>query len=388
MKQLRVLHLGKYYPPVKGGIETVVETLCEGEAAWGACSSALVLNTAFSTTLERRNGVEVRRVASVAKIGAVSLAPALPRWLARAKADVLVLHEPNPLALLAYYVARPRIPLVVWYHSEVIRPQWQYRLAYEPLFEFALRRAARIVVASPAMKDVPALTRYRDKCRVVPYGLPCERYGSARGTTTKVDSGSKTAAKPTILFVGRLVGYKGVDVLLRALPGLDAETVVVGDGPLRTSLESLARDLGVAERVRFLGEVNSDELLARYRACDIFVLPSVTRQETFGMVQLEAMLFGRPVVSTALGTGVSWVNQHERTGLVVKPGDVGELRQALTRLLGDPDLRQRLGAAAQARVSSDFTAEKMCRATCSLYQEIRDTGSLAPTAVERAALVS
>ena len=114
MKRLRVLHLGKYYPPVKGGIETVVETLCEGEAAWGARSSALVLNTDCSTTFERHNGVEVRRVASVAKFGAVSLAPALPLWLARAEADVLVLHEPNPMALLAYYVARPRIPLVVW----------------------------------------------------------------------------------------------------------------------------------------------------------------------------------------------------------------------------------------------------------------------------------
>jgi rhamnosyl/mannosyltransferase len=386
MNQLRVLHLGKYYPPVKGGIETVVETLCESEAAW-AHSSALVLNTAFSTTIERHNGVEVRRVASVVRVGAVSLAPALPLWLARARADVLVLHEPNPMALLAYYVARPRIPLVVWYHSEVIRPQWQYRLAYEPLFEFALRRASRIVVASPAMQEVPALSRHRDKCRVIPYGLRVERYSASDGAATKVDARGKATAKPTILFVGRLVGYKGVDVLLRALPGLDADTVIVGDGPLRASLESMARELGVAGRVRFLGEVDNGELLARYRACDIFVLPSVTRQETFGMVQLEAMLFGRPVVSTDLGTGVPWVNQHERTGLVVKPGDVSELRQALTRLIGDVDLRQRLGAAAQARVSSDFTAERMCRATHTLYQEICNTGSLATTEVERAAAV-
>jgi glycosyltransferase involved in cell wall biosynthesis len=385
MKRLRILHLGKYYPPVRGGIETVVETLCRGEAAWSD-SSAMVLNKRLLTTVEHRDGVAVRRIGSVASLGAVSVAPTLPLWLARAEADVLVLHEPNPMALVAYFIARPRIPLVVWYHSEVIRPQWKYQLLYEPFLEFALQRAARIVVASPPMREVPALVRYRGKCAVVPFGLRLERYGMVSGTAPRVEMIKRSATKATFLFVGRLVGYKGVDVLLRALPGLDAETVIVGDGPLRGSLESLARDLGLADRVQFRGEVASDELLALYHACDACVLPSVTRQEAFGMVQLEAMLCGRPVVSTELGTGVSWVNQHERTGLIVKPGDVDDLRRAIVRLLGDPILRQRLGAAAQARVLSHFTAEGMCSATHTLYQEIVSQDSLA-THVEPAAVV-
>ncbi len=176
MSRLRILHLGKYYPPVKGGIETVVETLCRGEATW-VDSSALVLNETRATTFEHRDGVAVRRVGSLARVGAVSLAPTLPMWLARSQADVLVLHEPNPMALVAYFLARPQIPLVVWYHSEVIRSQWKYQLFYEPFLEFALRRASRIVVASPPMRDVPALARYRDKCVVVPFGLRVERYG-------------------------------------------------------------------------------------------------------------------------------------------------------------------------------------------------------------------
>ena len=379
MSRLRILHVGKYYTPVKGGIETVVETLCRGDATW-ADSSALVLNKHLATTFEHRDGIAVRRVGSVATIGAVSLAPTLPLWLARAKADVLVLHEPNPMALVAYFMARPRIPLVVWYHSEVIRSPWKYQLLYEPFLEFALQRAERIVVASPPMGEVPALARYRDKCAVVPFGLRVERYGIVPGTATRVELVRRGANRPAFLFVGRLVGYKGVDVLLKALPGLDAETVIIGDGPLRGSLEALARDLGVADRVRFLGEVASDELLAWYHACAAFVLPSVTRQEAFGMVQLEAMLCGRPVVSTELGTGVSWVNQHEGTGLVVRPGDVGELRRALERLVADPSLRQRLGAAAQARVLSHFTAERMCSATRTLYQEISSPDSLATRA--------
>ena len=377
MSPLRILHVGKYYAPVKGGIESVVETLCRGEATW-ANSSALVLNERLVTSVEDRDGVTVRRVGSVVKVGSVSVAPTLPLWLARAQADILVLHEPNPIALVAYFLARPRMPLVVWYHSEVVRPAWKYQLLYEPFLEFALDRAARIIVASPSMREVPALIRHGDKCRVIPYGIRAECYGLVAGGFARVESDRRPNAKPTLLFVGRLVPYKGLDVLLKALPGLDAEAVIIGDGPLRNSLEALARDLGVADRTRFLGEVATDELLARYQACDVFVLPSVTRQETFGMVQLEAMVCARPVVSTSLGTGVSWVNQHEYTGLVVKPGDVDDLHQALARLLGDPQLRQRLGAGARARVLSQFTAERMCDTTRSLYQEIVPPQALAP----------
>ena len=367
MKRLRIMHLGKYYPPVRGGIETVVETLGRGEAEW-AESSALVLNERCATTFEHRGGVAVRRVRTIARAGSVGLAPTLPFWLARAEADILVLHEPNPMALVAYFLARPRIPLVVWYHSEVVRSKWKYQLLYEPFLEFALRRATRIVVASPPLREVPALARYRDKCAVVPFGLSLERYRP--GTSPSLESIKKRIGRATFLFVGRLVPYKGVDVLLRAVAGLDAETVIIGDGPLRSSLESLARNLGISERVNFLGEVAADELLDWYYACDVFVLPSVTRQEAFGMVQLEAMLCGRPVVSTELGTGVSWVNRHECTGLIVKPGDVDDLHRALARLLGDPQLRQRLGAGARERVSSQFTAERMCSSTRTLYHEI------------------
>jgi len=371
MTPLRILHVGKYYPPVKGGIETVVETLCRGDMRW-AEARALVLNKGRATTAEIVEDVPVRRVGSLVTIGAVSLSPTFPLWLTKAAAgaDVMVLHEPNPMALLAYFLARPRIPLVVWYHSEVIRPRWKYRLLYQPLLDFALRRAARIVVASPPMLDVAALRPYRAKRTVVPFGLLVERYALAPAQSARVEARRREALRPTVLFVGRLVGYKGVDVLLRALSGLEADAVIVGDGPLKARLESLATELGVADRVRFLGEIAGEELLAWYHACDALVLPSVSRQEAFGMVQLEAMLCGRPVVSTELGTGVSWVNQHEHTGLVVRPGDAGELHTALARLIGDPVLRQKLGLQARARVLEHFTAEKMCSATHLLYRDI------------------
>jgi len=359
----KVLHLGKYYPPVRGGIETVLELLCR-QARTCVDSQALVLGTSPRTVHEVVDGVPVTRVRSFGTVGAVALTPTLPWWLARAAADVIVLHEPNPMALLAYALVRPRTPLVVWLHSEVIRPLWQYKLFYEPLLNLALRRAARIVVASPPMLDAPSLAPFRHKCAVVPFGIDPAPY-----TAAAMPGPLSESAEPTLLFVGRLVAYKGVDVLLRAVKGLAVRTVIVGDGPCRSSLETLATELGVADRVTFAGQVPDDERLAWYRKADLFVLPSVSRQEAFGMVQIEAMLSELPVVSTALPTGVPWVNQHGETGLVVPPGDPAALRAAIDGLAGSPAERRRLGAQGRARAAARFTAEQMCGGAFEVYRE-------------------
>jgi rhamnosyl/mannosyltransferase len=348
-----VLHLGKYYPPDRGGIETVLEAACRGAAA-SIQPRALVANTAWRTVRETVDGVPVTRVARVGVVGAVSITPSLPLWLRRTTADVIVLHEPNPMALLAYLLARPAAPLVVWFHSEVVRAKWKYRLFYEPLLDTVLASATRIVVAAPPMRDVPALAMHREKVVVIPYGLDPAPYADqspAVETATGV---------PTLLFVGRLVRYKGVDVLLRAMAGVRASLVILGDGPLRAPLEALARDLGVDDRVHFLGRVSDGERLVWYRRAAALVLPSVSRQEAFGMVQVEAMLTGRPVVSTALPTGVPWVNRDGETGLVVPPGNVHALAAALVRLCEDAALRAQLGAAARVRALRHFTAARMC----------------------------
>ena len=367
MSRLTVLHLGKHYPPVRGGIETVLEALCRG-ARTCIASRALVLGTTRRTVHEVVNGVPVTRVRSFGTVGAVALTPTLPYWLARASADVIVLHEPNPMALVAYALVRPRAPLVVWMHSEVIRPRWQYRLFYEPFLNLALRRAARIVVASPPMLDVASLARFRHKCVVVPFGLDPAPYAATPAPPATRPAGTDATA----LFVGRLVPYKGLDVLLRALPGLPLRVVIVGDGPCRASLEALTQALGVADRVTFAGQVSDEARFEEYRRADLFVLPSVSRQEAFGMVQIEAMLSGLPVVSTALPTGVPWVNQDGHTGRVVPPGDPAALRSALAALAASPDLRRELGAKARARAMATFTAERMCDGAYAVYRDAAD----------------
>jgi len=367
---MRVLHVGKYYPPVPGGMERVLQLLCEGERRQ-VDSSVLVAGTEGVTRREVCNGVPVTRAATIVTLGSVALSVALPWELRRMPADVTVVHEPNPVALVADFVTRRRGPLLVYFHSEVVRSKWKYNLFYRPFLDRVLRRADRILVASPPMAEsAPQLAAYRDKCVVVPYGIDLSRFDTTPTLEARAAAIREDSALPLALFVGRLVSYKGVDVLLRAMVSVPARLTIVGDGPLRGSLQQLAADLGLGDRVRFSGVLTDDELIAHYRAARVFVLPSVTQAEAFGMVQIEAMASGTPVVSTNVPSGVPWVNRHGESGLVVPPGEVGPLSAALTAIVTDDALHRRLATAARARVERDFTAQRMASRTVALYREV------------------
>src|SRR5688500_3333059 len=278
-KQLDVLHVGKFYPPAPGGMERMVQLLCEGEQL-ATVNRVLAANTGFATTREPWQGIEVTRAASLGSIGSVGVCPSFPMELWRARRDVTVIHEPNPLALVSDWVSAQRGPLVVWFHSEVIRPRWKYRLLYRPFLRRVLRRASRIVVSSPNLAEhAEELREFRHKCVVIPFGIDSGRLRRTPAIEARVAEIARRFPGPRVLFVGRLVPYKGVDVLLRAMADVEATALIVGDGPLRASLEAQAARLP-AGRVNFLGHVSDEEVVAHLRACDVFVLPSVTRAET------------------------------------------------------------------------------------------------------------
>ena len=353
-----VLHVGKFYPPVSGGMERVVETVCH--ASEGLVENCvLAMNASRETAEETRNGVRVIRIGTIGSVGSVAIAPGFAGALGRARADLLVLHEPNPWALLSYAIAHPLPRVAIWYHSDVVRPALQYALFYAPIARPAYRRAERFIVSSPALAEHAAtLAPYSDRVRVIPFGIDP---ASWRG----VD-----AAPPFVLFAGRHVAYKGVDVLLRALHGTSIRAVIAGDGPKRAEWEALATALGLGQYVRFAGEVPDVDLRALMQSCALLVLPSITRAEAFGYVQLEAMAAGKPVVSTDVPSGVSWVNQHETTGLVVRAGDARALREALERLMIDPSLRRRFGDAGRRRVEEEFTIPRLRDRLAALYREL------------------
>lgn len=368
--RMRVLHVGKYYPPVPGGMERVLQLLCEREREH-VDSRVLVASTDRMTRREVVNGVPVTRAGSLAMIGSVALSAVLLRELGRTQADLTVVHEPNPVALVADVVTQQRGPLIVYFHSEVVRPAWKYQLLYRPFLTRVLDRAARIIVASPTMAETAMqLEGYRDRCVVIPYGIEPRSLARTPAVQARAAELKARLGSPLLLFVGRLVSYKGVDVLIRGLMDTPATLAVAGDGPLRGQLQQLAADLGVLDRIRFLGSVPDSDLHALYHACDALVLPSITRAEAFGMVQIEAMACGKPVISTAVPSGVPWVNRHGETGLVVPPGDAAALRGAIQRVLADPELRIRLGAGGVKRVAAEFTARRMAERTVALYRDV------------------
>lgn len=365
---MKVLQLGKFYFPVVGGIETAIKNICEGlqdEIEF----RVLVANTRLRT--EHEDGpIAVTRVSSAGKLFSCSLAPTYPLWARKFEADIIHVHLANPLAELAGLLAARDIPVVAHFHSDVVRPvPGPLRAIYNAFLHAFYRRADCIVVPTPRHIDVSDFVpHYREKCRVVPFGVELSRFDLDEAGEKKVDS--LKHGMPTILFVGRLVPYKGIEFLIRAMENVKAQLWIVGTGPLETSLKRLAAEKGIADRVVFLGHVADEDLLAYYHACDIFTLPSVTNQEMFGLVQLEAMACRKPVVSTNLPTGVSWVNQHGKTGYCVAPGNPAELAAALRHLMDNPNLRSEMGEAGRARVEQTFSSATMAEGMLQVYQEV------------------
>jgi rhamnosyl/mannosyltransferase len=351
-------------------MEAILRLICLETSSY-VHNRVIVANDCAAGVEETDGAVEIVRLPTIARVGAVAVCPSFPAQLAREDADVIVLHEPNPMALVAYFIARPEGKLIVWFHSEVIRPSWRYELFYRPFLRFALARATRIVVSSPALQATAgALREWQGKCAVIPFGVEDATGHNATTVASRAHHIRQEIGRPIVLFVGRFVRYKGLDVLLEAMRTIPAAAVLAGDGPGRRELERKAKRLGVSDRVQFVGEVTDEEVAALYQACDVFVLPSVTRQEAFGVVQIEAMARGKPVVSTDLGTGVGWVNVHEDTGLVVPAGDARALSAAVERLLADPLERQKMGAAGRERARSVFAVDRMVNSIVTLYREV------------------
>jgi glycosyltransferase involved in cell wall biosynthesis len=231
---VKVLHIGKFYPPAKGGMETVLASICE-KTSGHVVNRVLVANNTTKTVEERHGAVDVLRVGALTRLGAVAVCPTMPAHLARESADLIVIHEPNPMGLLSYFLARPAGRLIVWFHSEVIRPKWRYRLFYRPFLQFALKRASKIVVASqPLAQSAQQLRGWEPKSVVIPYGIEIRVDSDAIGR--RAAEIRQAEVRPIVLFVGRLVAYKGADVLLEAVRGIEAVTFFVGDGPERRAL--------------------------------------------------------------------------------------------------------------------------------------------------------
>jgi len=378
---MRVTFVNKYWFPHLGGVEYILRDIAEGVAARpGMSARALVANEGPETVRETVGGVDVTRMGRLFAYASTpvvtDMASVMRAEMRRPDApDLFNLHFPYPWGETAFQMADPRtadgkrVPMVITYHSDIVR-QKALGTLYGPLMRRLMDRADLVIATSPNMVEhSEVLAPVAAKCRVVPFGLDPAKYADTPKTLARAAELRVGHARPIVLFVGRLIYYKGADVLMRAMRDVDADLVVIGRGPLEGELREIAVAAGIADRVTFLPPVDDDELVAWYHAADVFCLPSVARSEAFGLVQMEAHASGTPVVSTTLTTGVPFVNQDGLTGLTVAPGDVAALAAALRTLITDESLRARMGAAARERALRDFTVERMVTQTIDVFEE-------------------
>ncbi len=393
MSNVRVLHIGKYYPPAPGGMESYLGDLCPAQARLGArvlvlCHRADRDEPAAESPAP---GVEVLRLPVALTAFFAPVAPLFPLALSRAirrfRPDVIHVHVPNLSALWAPLVARG-LPVVVHWHSDVTFPAQKplHRALYRAyaVFERALLARARAVVCTSReyLDASRALAPWRAKCRVLPLGVDPARLHAPDAETREALRLSWLDGRGEVLavFAGRLAHYKGLDVLLDAARVMDRRLalVVAGGGELERELARRVEREGLAGRVRLAGRLPDAALHGLMAAADVFCLPSTERSEAFGVVLLEAMALGTPCVSTDIpGSATGSVNLHGQSGLVVPPGDPAALAGALDALAASAELRARLGAQARALFEERYGIEPGAARLLELYAELSGGGASA-----------
>jgi rhamnosyl/mannosyltransferase len=384
---VKILHIGKYYSPYRGGVETYLLDVMKAQTGAGHEVAALVHDheRSLGTKQTREEGGTVWRTGTLVTAFFTPISPgfrgALQRLIREFQPDVIHAHLPNPsVCWLLTLPEMKQLPLVLHWHSDVLTDgqgatmRLLYR-GYRPLERRLLQQADAIIATSDSYLATSASLRdFPDKCHVVPLGLDADRFlrrASVPELATKSGDGPFQ-----ILAIGRLTYYKGFGFLIRAVATLaDADLHIVGEGALRDELWKLAKELEVEDRVHFHGGLDDRGLAARLAACDCVCLPSIERTEAFGLVLLEAMAYGLATVSSRVpGSGMSWVVEDEVTGLLVPPRNVEALATALARLRDDPALADRLGAAGRQRFLNHFAIEPSAAALTRVYEQVLEPG--------------
>jgi len=325
MENLRILHLGKFYPPAPGGIETHVRTLAQAQAALGAEVRVYCMNhEAGPTAVDADGPIEVTRFSRAASVAKLDICRDLVGALRKVNADILHVHVPNPSMLLALVAARPKPPTVVTYHSDVVRQRVR-GLLFRPLERLAYRRVDAILPTSPTYAGGSSFLRaYADRLDVLPHGVDLSPYlDPPPEHHDRAEAIRREHPGPIWLGCGRMVYYKGFLNALRAISEVAGTLILIGGGPDLPALQAEARRLGVADRVVFPGNLpHYLDLVPYYLAAEAFWFPSNARSEAFGLVQVEAMACGCPVINSAIPhSGVAWVSPHDVSGLTVPMDD-------------------------------------------------------------------
>ena len=367
---MKVLHFYRtYYPDTQGGLEEAIRQICLSTGPLGADNRVLTLQRKpGESTVERTEATVYRSPLHMSikscDIGfnILPLYKELLDWC-----DVVHYHFPWPFADLLELIAGGNKPYIVTYHSDIVRQKVLGRY-YRPLMNRFLGNAARVVATSQNyFASSPVLSQYSEKVEVIPLGINEDSYPVSVPTT--VDTMREQYGENFFLFVGVFRYYKGLHILLEAIKGANYKVIIAGSGPVEQELKTQARALNL-DNVIFPGFISDQEKFALLKLSRGVVFPSYLRSEAFGMTLVEGAMMGKPMISTEVGTGTSHVNIDKETGLVVSPGSIKELREAMDYLYYHPQEAETLGANARQRFLTYFTGEIIGEKYMQLYQKV------------------
>lgn len=363
--------LVKSFYPVIGGVETTVFELARGLSKK---YSIIILTVSEDKNFrqEEKDGFEIIKAPRIAKILSTPFSIDYPFWVKRIinSADIIHLHSPHPIGELSLLVFPPSKKLLITYHFDIVKQKYLNPI-YNPLLKYIFSRSEKIVVSNPNIIQTSSfLEKFRDKCVIIPFGIKIDEYLLNQEQIKNAGILKNKYKKPVILFVGRLVYYKGINYLIQAMATVDANLIIIGEGPLKKKLIALVDTLKITDKVEFLNHLPREQLMLYFSICDIFVLPSVARAEAFGMVLLEAMVYKKPLITTELGTGTSFINIDGKTGYVVPPANSEALSKAINTLIHDETIRREMGENAAQRVREEFGISKYLSAYDKLYQKV------------------
>ena len=382
---MKILQLGKFYP-IRGGVEKVMWDLTRGLSERGILCDMLCATlktdpvdppdqprctpTPEGKVIRFNDCGRVICVPAIAKKAATMISPAMVRWLRRhaAEYDLIHIHHPDPMAALALRLSGFRGRVILHWHSDILSQKILLAF-YRPLQSWLIRRAERIVGTTPVyVRESPALQKVQDKVCYVPIGIQAIHFEENAVATLR----NRYTGKKIVVSLGRLIPYKGYGCLIDAAARLGEDYMVLigGKGPLQGSLQARIDALDLKERVQLLGYVPDEMVPTLYGACDVFVLSSVMKTEAFGIVQIEAMSCGRPVVATRIPeSGVAWVNEDGVSGLNVEPGNPQALAEAIRQICDDREGWQNYANGAKLRFERLFTAQNMIDKMIDIYEK-------------------
>lgn len=367
---MKILQIVKYYDPCQGGMESVVKNIVEGVIDHSNDISFTVYSNNhrrnFVKSIEEKNREIIIKEITPAHLKSQPLNLRYPSLKKLIKDnDVIHHHYPFPtmeFALLRYFKQMSNKKFIITWHANIKNSRWSWiEKIYNPMIEKLLERADAIIVTSPQLFEASViLQKYKSKIHTIPLSFD-PKYSSVLSKKYPVDRCFQ------LLFVGKLRKYKGVEYLLKAIENLDIKLKIVGNGEELESLKSLVEVLNIRNKVTFVSNACDNQLVDFYKEADLFVLPSINEAEAFGVVQLEAMANGLPVINTNLESGVPFVSLHDYSGITVEPKDTKGLRGAIEKLIHNKELYELYSSNALERVET-FSRQKMSEAYDKIYQ--------------------